>query len=382
MPRVAVEVSGSPYEIVVGPDMLRHVGPELRALGMGGRAAIVTHPDLPVVYHAAVHTSLEGAGFQAEMAFVPQGEESKSLAGLETLYHRFAAMRLDRCSTVVALGGGVIGDLAGFAAATYMRGVSLVQVPTTLLAQVDASVGGKTAIDLPVGKNLVGAFYQPRLVVADVDTLQSLPERERRSGLAEVVKYGMIADAGLFAALESDAEAIAAGDLGLLTPLVVRSCEIKADVVRQDPHERGLRAILNYGHTLGHALEAVLGFGVLPHGYAVAVGMSAAARLAVRLGLLDARDARRQDELLRRLGLPTLGLLNTAPGPDAWRSVAAPKTSPLGRPSAAALLEAMLLDKKSMGGHLRFVLARGVGAVEVREVAAADVVAVLEEGTV
>jgi 3-dehydroquinate synthase len=379
MPRVAVEVSGSPYEIVVGPDLLRQVGPEMRALELDGCAAIVTHPELPVAYHAAVHSSLENAGIRAEMAFVPQGEETKSLAGLETLYHLFAAMRLDRRSTIVALGGGVIGDLAGFAAATYLRGLALVQVPTTLLAQVDASVGGKTAIDLPVGKNLVGAFHQPRLVVADTDTLQTLPERERRSGMAEIVKYGMIADAELFRALEQDAEAVGDGSSGCMTPLVVRSCEIKADVVRQDPQERGLRAILNYGHTVGHALEATLGYGVLPHGYAVAVGMSAAARLSVHLGLLAPQDARRQDELLERLELPTIELLSATPESDAWRSAAGPEASRVERPTAAALVEAMLLDKKTVGGQLRFVLARGIGVVEVREVAVEDVLAVLSE---
>jgi 3-dehydroquinate synthase len=377
MPRVEVEIPDCPYSILVGPDLLQQVGQELRTLGAEGRVAIVTHPELPVIYLAAVHSSLEDAGYQAEMAFVPQGEQSKSLADLETLYHRFAAMRLDRRSVVVALGGGVIGDLAGFAAATYLRGVALVQVPTTLLAQVDASVGGKTAIDLPSGKNLVGAFHQPRLVVADVKTLQTLPAHELRSGLAEVVKYGVIADAGLFAALERDAEQIVAGAPEVLTPLVVRSCEIKADVVRQDPEERGLRAILNYGHTVGHALETVLGYGVISHGSAVAIGMSTAAWLSVRLGLLDPEEARRQDTLLRRLGLPCLALLRSESQPEAWGILTDRGITPLARPSIPALLEAMQLDKKTVGGRLRFVLARTIGSVEVREVAAEDVAAVL-----
>jgi 3-dehydroquinate synthase len=288
-------------------------------------------------------------------------------------------MRLDRRSVVVALGGGVIGDLAGFAAATYLRGLALIQVPTTLLAQVDASVGGKTAIDLPVGKNLVGAFHQPRLVVADVDTLRTLPPQELRSGLAEIVKYGMIADPALFELLEREADRILAGDPDLLTHLVVRSCEIKADVVRQDPDEQGLRAILNYGHTVGHALEAVLGYGVLPHGLAVAAGMSAAACLSARLGLLDASVAARQDALLSRLGLPTLDLLRDGASPAAWEAATA-RAAPCSVPPAA-LLEAMQLDKKTVGGQLRFVLARDIGVVEVREVRADDVLTVLEGGT-
>lgn len=377
MPRVDVDVPESPYAILVGPDFLRQVGPEMRALGLQGRVAIVTHPELPVIYPGVVHASLEEAGFEADMAFVPQGEESKSLAGLETLYHRFACMRLDRRSVVVALGGGVIGDLAGFAAATYLRGLDLVQVPTTLLAQVDASVGGKTAIDLPVGKNLVGAFHQPRLVVADIDTLRTLPPHELRSGLAEVVKYGVIADAALFAAIEQDAARIMAGEPDVLTPLVVRSCEIKADVVRQDPREQGLRAILNYGHTVGHALETVLGYGVITHGAAVAIGMSAAAWLSVRLGLLDADAAHQQDALLRRLGLPCLAVLREGREPEAWGIRTDRGITALPRPSVPALIEAMLLDKKTMGGQLRFVLARAIGSVEVREVAAEDVAAVL-----
>jgi 3-dehydroquinate synthase len=377
MPRIQVDLRDNPYSILVGPGLLRQVGPEIRALGIEGRVAVVTHPELPVIYPAAVHASLEDAGLEAEMAFVPQGEGSKNLAALETLYRRFACMRLDRRSVVLALGGGVIGDLAGFAAATYLRGLDLVQVPTTLLAQVDASVGGKTAIDLAMGKNLVGAFHQPRLVVADVQTLGTLPLQELQSGLAEVVKYGVIADAGLFESLERDAERVLAGDPEVLTPLVVRSCEIKADVVRQDPREQGLRAILNYGHTVGHAIETVLGYGVITHGAAVAIGMSAAAWLSVRLGLLSAADAQRQDALLRRLGLPCLALLREGRAPEAWGILTDKGVTPLARPSLPALLDAMLLDKKTVGGRLRFVLARSIGSVELMEVTAEDVAAVL-----
>lgn len=364
MPRVDVNLPGDGYPIHIGPGLLTEVGPLLRAQGLTGRAAIVTHPELSPAYTAAVHASLEQAGFQPEMAFVPQGEASKSLDALAALYSRFAGMRLDRRSTVVALGGGVIGDLAGFAAATYLRGLAVVQVPTTLLAQVDASIGGKTAIDLPCGKNLVGAFHQPRAVIADVETLRTLPLHELRSGLAEVVKYGVIADAELFAALERDATRLLTGEPEALTPAVLRSCAIKAEVVSEDPHERGRRAILNYGHTVGHALEAVWGYGTVTHGAAVAIGMSAAARLAVRLGMLAEPEAARQDELLRRLGLPTL--------PASEGSEAELTLPPFG-----ALLEAMRLDKKTLGGTLRFVLPRAIGTVEVREVGDEPIRAVL-----
>jgi 3-dehydroquinate synthase len=366
MPRVDVDLPGSPYSIHIGKGVRRQAGPLLRDLGASGAVALVTHSELPPLHAAGVVSSLEDAGFQVEHAFVPQGEASKSLEALASLYHRFAQMRLDRRSTVVALGGGVIGDLAGFAAATYLRGIGLVQVPTTLLAQVDASVGGKTAIDLPAGKNLVGAFYQPRLVVADVETLSTLTPAELRSGLAEVVKYGVIADAALFDYLEREAGRILAGDPDALERIVVRSCEIKADVVRQDPTEQGLRAILNYGHTLGHALEAVLGYGVIPHGEAVAMGMSAAAKLAVRLGLFDPAAAARQDQLLHRFGLPVWGGVRTT-DPMPHTQHLTPDT----------LLDAMMLDKKTIAGRLRFVLPRALGAVEVQEVPTADVEAVL-----
>jgi 3-dehydroquinate synthase len=366
MPRVEVDLPGNEYAIHIGSDLLPQLGPELRALGGKGAAVVVTHPEMPPAYRSTATRSLEQAGFRTETALVPQGEASKSLETLGSLYSQLAAMQLDRRSTLVALGGGVIGDLTGFAAATYLRGIHLVQVPTTLLAQVDASVGGKTAIDLPAGKNLVGAFHQPRLVIADVGTLQSLPSNELRSGLAEIVKYGVIADPALFDLIERDAPRALAGEEEMLTRLVVRSCEIKATVVRQDPQEQGLRAILNYGHTVGHALESVLGYGAVTHGEAVAFGMSAAARLAVQLGLLDSPAAVRQDALLQRLGLPTLATWGGGPG----------LRHPL--PEIGSLLDAMKRDKKTLGGRLRFVLARCVGTVEVHEVADAEVVAVLE----
>jgi 3-dehydroquinate synthase len=368
MPRVEVNLPGKEYTIHIGADLLSQVGPELRQLGANGKAVVVTHPEIPPAYRSAVIYSLERAGYQAGTVYVLEGEASKSLSTLGKLYSDLAAQQLDRQSTLVALGGGVIGDLTGFAAATFLRGVRLVQVPTTLLAQVDSSVGGKTAIDLPAGKNLVGAFHQPCLVIADMGTLHTLPSIELRSGLAEIVKYGVIADWSLFALLESDAARTLAGDEELLTRLVVWSCEIKAAVVIKDPHEKGLRAILNYGHTVGHALEAVLGYGVVRHGEAVAYGMSAAAQLAVRLGMLEAAVAARQDALLEHLGLPTMRTWDSGPG----------HCHKL--PDARLLLEAMKRDKKTLGGRVRFVLARSIGVVEVHEVADTQILAVLESG--
>lgn len=372
MPQVEVALPGSSYSIRIGPGLLSRLGPAVRELEAAAgrrwsaRVAVVTHPELPASYAETVCGSLRDAGFDPGVAHVPRGEASKSLPALAELYDCFAAMRLDRQSLVVALGGGVIGDLGGFAAATYLRGLALVQVPTTLLAQVDASIGGKTAIDLPAGKNLVGAFHQPCLVIADTTTLATLPPGELRSGLAEVVKYGVIWDAELFACLEQDGDRIRRAEPETLTRLVVRSCEIKAEVVRQDPHELGLRAILNYGHTVGHALEAVSGYGVVPHGEAVAIGMSAAGRLAVRLGILEPAAAARQDALLRHLGLPTLSLPEGDRLPD-----------PIDLPPVEDLLNAMMLDKKVVAGRLRFVLPRAIGTVELREVEAVDVAAVL-----
>jgi 3-dehydroquinate synthase len=274
---------------------------------------------------------------------VPAGEASKSLAQLDRLYTALAAMPADRRTTVVAVGGGVIGDLAGFAAATYNRGLRLVMVPTTLLAMVDSSVGGKTGINIPAGKNLVGAFHQPVLVWIDPTFLHSLPDREYRSGLAEVVKYGVIADADFFAELEGNVEPILSRDPDVVVRVVRRCCAIKADVVSRDEFETtGLRATLNYGHTFAHAFEAVAGYGSWRHGEAVAAGMVCAARLAERIGMIDASPARRQADLLARMGLPT--------APDrAW---------PIDR-----LIDAMRRDKKTLGGQLRFVLPTRLGEV-------------------
>jgi 3-dehydroquinate synthase len=347
MREITVAVPGGSYPILIGGGLLREVGVRLAAAGCRGSLALVADAGVATLYAPAVAASLKEAGFTSTLIEIPAGEQSKSLECLGGLYARFAAAGLDRRAAVVALGGGVVGDLAGFAAATYLRGIDFVQVPTTLLAQVDASVGGKTAIDIPAGKNLVGAFHQPRLVLVDLQTLETLPEPDFRSGLAEVIKYGVIADPVLFALLEARRQEILARSEGLLAEIVSRSCEIKAEVVGADEREAGLREILNYGHTLGHAVEAVAGYGRYLHGEAVAIGMAAAASLGVRLGLLPAETAARIEALIASFGLPER--LREPLDPD-------------------ALLAAMHRDKKARAGSLRFVLARTLGAVIVTEV--------------
>jgi 3-dehydroquinate synthase len=314
---------------------------------------------------AAVGASLHLAGFACEIAVLEPGEQTKSLASAATLYDRLVAMHADRHTIVVAVGGGVIGDLAGFVAATYGRGVPFVQVPTTLLAQVDSSVGGKVGINHSQGKNLIGAFHQPLGVFLDTAVLETLPLRDYRSGLAEVVKYGVILDSAFFEYLEAHLAGLNSRSGEVLRHVVARSCRLKADVVERDEYERtGLRAVLNYGHTFAHAFEALCGYGELLHGEAVAIGMTYAARLARKLGRIDDSIVTRQTNLLTALGLPT-------------------RLSDPTKLTTPDLLDRMRLDKKSAGGRLRFVLPTRLGHVELVEgVSDADVEAVIEAGRV
>jgi 3-dehydroquinate synthase len=337
---IDVPLAGGAYRILVGAGLLGRVGYELVTLGHRGRVAIVTDDGVPSQHVEAAVGSLRATGVGVEVIQVPAGEGAKSLDQVARLYDRFVAAGLDRGSMVLALGGGVVGDLAGYAAATFLRGLPLVQIPTTLLAQVDSSVGGKVGVNLPQGKNLVGAFYQPRLVLADVAALATLPPREFRSGLAEVVKYAVIADPGLFDLLEEEAPRLSPAAGHLLASIVARCCRIKAQVVALDQREQGWRAILNFGHTFGHALEAAAGYGGLAHGEAVAIGMVAAARLAWRRGLCGRAHVDRVLRLLERLGLPTRCPL------------------PAGR-----VLPYITSDKKARGGVPRFVLTRGMADV-------------------
>jgi len=294
-------------------------------------------------YARTVQDALMAYGYKVETITIPHGETSKQWRVVQDCYNQLAAARLERGSFVVALGGGVVGDLAGFVAATYLRGVDFVQIPTTLLAQVDSSVGGKVGINLKAGKNLVGAFYQPKLVLCDLDTLKSLPKREFRAGMAEVIKYGIIWDAKLFQMLETQIKGILKLDLSLLEQVVARCCQIKAKVVGQDEKEGGLRAILNYGHTIGHAIEAITRYGTYLHGEAISVGQVAAGHLSEALTGLKTSEAKRIEALFKATGLPTRISLNRA--------------------QRKRLLEAMQLDKKVSQGQVKFVLATRLGKV-------------------
>jgi 3-dehydroquinate synthase len=339
--RVRVGLGDRSYDIWIGPGLLPRLG-ELAAEAVpAGRLFVVAHPRLERLHGAALLASLEPR--LGGVLHVPAGERFKTLHRAERLYDELLALGADRTSVIVAFGGGVIGDLAGFVAATYMRGLAFIQVPTTLLAQVDASVGGKVAVDHPKAKNLVGAFHQPRLVVADTEVLRTLSGRDYRAGLAEVVKHGAIADADLFAWIESSQQVLERRDPEAVAHAVRRSCEIKADVVARDERESGLRAILNFGHTVGHALESLTGYTTLRHGEAVAIGMAAAARLSERLGLCEPGIAARLEAVLAGLRLPIriAGL------------------------RADDIIAAARSDKKAVGGALRLVLLRRLGEVEV-----------------
>jgi 3-dehydroquinate synthase len=338
-PALRVELGERSYEIHLGAGALSRAGRLIAQAMAPSRAFIITNPLVDRLHGEALRRSL--SAFPVETILVPSGERQKSLRRASLLYDRLLESGADRCSAVIAFGGGVIGDLAGFVAATYMRGVAYVQAPTTLLAQVDAAVGGKVAVDHAQAKNLIGAFYQPSVVIADTDVLRTLPAREYRSGLAEVIKHAVIADADLFRWLRENAGAVAARDPGAIAHLVRRNCEIKAEVVRQDEREGGLRAVLNFGHTVGHALEMLGGYRALRHGEAVAIGMVAAARIAVALGRFAADGADEIETLIQRYRLPT-------------------RMPPF---AAAQIALAMRADKKAAVGVPQFVLPTAIGAV-------------------
>ena len=343
--RASESAADRSYDIHVGRGILRGLGAAVTAAG-GLRAVVMADAAVAATHAAAAAASLAAAGVEAASLAVPAGEASKSCGQAERLWNELARMAVDRQTHVVAVGGGVVGDLAGFVAATFGRGLAVWQVPTTVVAQVDSAIGGKTGINLAAGKNLVGAFWQPRGVFADVDTLATLPAREFRSGFAEVVKYGMILDDSFFAWLETNAQRLLARDPGPLTLAVARSAALKAGVVERDEREiSGLRAILNYGHTFAHAYETAAGYGTLLHGEAVAIGMARAARLAHLLGRVPGPLVERQDRLLDALGLPLVP--PSAAGLD-----------------ADVLLEIMRRDKKAVAGGLRFILPSRVGHVE------------------
>ena len=352
---IRVELSANPYPIVIGAGALQQLGEQVRAAGIkaGTKVLVVTNPVVEQQYGATALSSLKAAGFEASSLVIEAGEDQKTPATVALIHDAAFERRLERGSLIVALGGGVVGDMAGFAAATWLRGIAVVQVPTTLLAMVDAAIGGKTGVNHPGGKNLIGAFHQPRLVLIDPATLATLPEREFRAGMAEVIKYGVIGDAELFADLEAAAGRDATAGLAslsavgpaLLQTLLERSAAAKARVVAADEREGGLRAILNYGHTLGHVVEALCGYGTWLHGEAVAIGMVAAGELSLELGLWGASEQRRQRAVIAAAGLP-----------QQW-----PALDP------GAVLQCLQGDKKVRDGKVRFVLPTGLGSVQIRD---------------
>jgi 3-dehydroquinate synthase len=351
-----VELGSRSYPIHIGAGLLGRAEPILPHL-KAPQAAIVSNGTVAPLYLAALANPLRAAGVRLTEIVLPDGEQYKTWETLNRIFDALLGNRCERSTTVIALGGGVIGDLAGFAAASYQRGVPFIQVPTTLLAQVDSSVGGKTGINHPLGKNMIGAFHQPRLVLADTDTLATLPDRELSAGLAEVIKYGLIRDLAFLEWLETHMERLLARDAEALTYAIERSCANKAEVVAADETEAGVRALLNLGHTFGHAIEAGLGYGEWLHGEAVAAGTVMAAELSRRVGWLSLADVARIAALLRRARLPVRG---PALGAERY-------------------LELMALDKKVAAGKLRLVLLQALGRATVSaDAPAADICAAIE----
>jgi len=342
---VHIDLGDRSYDIKIGRDLLGTVGGDLADLCGPRKVALVTDENVEPLYAPVVNDSLKAAGFEVTPIVLPPGEDQKTLDVAKTLYDRFIEFGMDRKSVAVALGGGVIGDLAGFAAATYMRGIPFVQIPTTLLAQVDSSVGGKTAVDHTRGKNLIGAFHQPIAVFIDANVLRTLPTEEFRAGLVELIKHGFIRDEELLKFIEENADAVDALDPDIMTKAIARSVEIKAAVVEEDEKEHGLRAILNYGHTVGHAIESLTSYTKYRHGEAVAVGMMCAARMGRVLGLLTDEDVARHERILSRFDLPVR----------------------LSGEEIGLIMEQIYRDKKAVSGTLRLVLLDGIGKTVIRD---------------
>ncbi len=338
MQTLTVDLGDRSYPIHIGPGLIDDAGLIVPHLAQK-RVMVVTNTTVAPLYLARLTATLEGAGVKVAKVVLPDGEAYKNWETLNLIFDALLTERAERKTTLIALGGGVIGDMTGFAAACYQRGVPFIQIPTTLLSQVDSSVGGKTGINHPLGKNMIGAFYQPKAVLADTDTLKTLPARELSAGLAEVIKYGLIWDAGFLAWLEANMDKLRTLDQAAIAHAIHRSCEIKAQVVAQDEREGGLRAILNLGHTFGHAIETGMGYGVWLHGEAVGAGMVMAAQASQRLGWLSEADVARTRAIIRAAGLP-----DVAPdlGVDKY-------------------LEYMGHDKKVEGGRMRFVLLKALG---------------------
>jgi 3-dehydroquinate synthase len=345
---IPVQLPHAGYDIVISPRSLETLGEHMRSLNLGQKVLLVSNPVIFGHYGKRAIASLETAGFSVAPCILPAGEEYKTPATLQQIYDAALEHRIERSSTFIALGGGVIGDMTGFAAATWLRGVNVIQVPTSLLAMVDAAIGGKTGVNHPQGKNLIGAFHQPRLVLIDPQVLQTLPEREFRAAIAEVIKYGVIWDAELFNQLENapTLEHLGAMDETLLQEILFRSCQAKAHVVSKDEKEAGLRAILNYGHTIGHAVESLTGYRTINHGEAVAIGMVAAGQIAADLQLWDRDASQRQLKLIQKAQLP----------------IHLPSNLDID-----GIITALQTDKKVKSGQVRFVLPTQIGRATVTD---------------
>jgi 3-dehydroquinate synthase len=352
---IPVKLPQNSYDVIISPGYIANLGKAIQPLNLGQKVLLVSNPEIFKLYGETAIDSLKAAGYTVATHLIPAGEQYKTLDSIADLYGTAIANTLERSSTLVALGGGVVGDMTGFAAATWLRGVNFVQVPTSLLAMVDASVGGKTGVNHPQGKNLIGAFYQPKLVLIDPNVLQTLPVREFCAGMAEVIKYGVIWDADLFDQLESATHLDSYEQINpdLLQTILTRSVQAKADVVSQDEKEAGLRAILNYGHTIGHAVESLTGYTAVIHGEAVGIGMVAAGEIAVKMGLWDAEATQRQNALIQKAGLPTQIPAELDP---------------------EAIIEALQRDKKVKKGKVRFVLPTAIGAVKITDAVSPEIV--------
>ena len=355
MPNITVNLPQDSYEIAISPGSLSQLGVMMQQLKIGQKVLVISNPEIFGHYGETCLKSLEIAGFEVCTHLIPAGESYKHLQSIQQVYDTALTNHLERSSTFVALGGGVIGDMTGFSAATWLRGVNFVQVPTSLLAIVDASVGGKTGVNHPQGKNLIGAFYQPKLVAIDPHLLKTLPPREFRAGMAEVIKYGVIWDADLFTKLEHHQHLDTLDGIGdsLIETMIIRSCQAKADVVGQDEKEAGIRAILNYGHTIGHAVESLTNYKQFVHGEAVAIGMVAAGKIAVEMGLWTAEAAKRQDALIAKAGLPT----NIPP-----------------EIGTEDILETIKSDKKVKAGKVRFILPTEIGKVTITDRVTSEII--------
>lgn len=353
MERVTVDLGDRSYPILIGSGILPEIGGYLPA----GDVYIITNPPVDRLYGAIVRDAVGRAGATVHTIIVPDGETSKDFARLHQVYDEMLRNGAQRKTPLIALGGGVIGDLGGFAAATLMRGIPFIQVPTTLLSQVDSSVGGKTAVNHPLGKNLIGVFYQPNLVFIDIDTLSTLPREEFLSGMAEVLKYGIVLDLALFELLENKRKEILDQNREELVTIIKRSVQIKADVVRQDEREAGLRSVLNFGHTIGHAVERLVGYGSIRHGEAVAKGMAFSANLSHKMGIISPKDRDRIIDLLSAYGfdlsIPRFG--------------------------HADYRQALMVDKKSDGTTINFVLSGGIGRFILKNISVLDILDFIEQ---